>query len=95
MQIHTNVTLYGGEFLSEIEDCFEIANEKHIIDTWKVLTEHKNYDRFGYLVDLTNLEKSRFENLLWRIWYMKSNRKNKIDFTIEQRSLLTAPIVIV
>jgi hypothetical protein len=92
--MHNNVTLYGGEYLNEIEDCFDISDEKYIIDTWKVLTEYKNYDRFGYLNDLSNIKKSRFENLLWRTWFMKTNGKTKIDFAIDQRSLLSANIVV-
>lgn len=93
MQIHTNVTLYGGEFLDEVEDYFDISHEKYIIDTWKVLTEYKNYDRFGYLEDISKFKKNRFENLLWRSWFMTKNRKPKIDFRVKERSLLSGPIV--
>lgn len=80
MRIHTNTKLYGGEFLQEVENFFDLYNEKYIVDTWKVLVSYKNNDRFGYWDNLTDEKKSRFENVLWRRWHMTYNKSRKIDF---------------
>ena len=80
MRSHTNPKLYGGEFLTDIENYFDLNHEKYIVDTWKVLVNYKNHDRFGYWDSLSKQQKSRFENLLWRKWHMNFNQMQKIDF---------------
>lgn len=96
MRSHTNPKLYGGEFLTEVENYFDLDQEKYIVDTWKVLTCYKKHDRFGYWDNLTIQKKSRFENLLWRKWHMNFNRVNKIDFNMGliPQSSFTGQVVI-
>lgn len=96
MPNHTNIKLYGGEFLQYIQNSFDVKDEKHVIDTWKVLTNYKNYDKFGYWESSTQRKKSRLENLLWRKWHMNHNNSYKINFNMQsiQRSTLSGKIVV-
>lgn len=80
MRVHINTKLYGGEFLQDIENYFDLNDEKYIVDTWKVLVSYKRDDRFGYWETLTDKAKMRFENVLWRKWYMNYNKCSKINF---------------
>jgi hypothetical protein len=96
MRVHTNPRLYGGEFLNDIENYFDIYQQDYIINTWKVLVEHKSKDRFGYLGALTPNRKRRFENLLWRKWHMNSRGISKVYFNMGliPQSELAGPLVI-
>lgn len=97
MRVHINTKLYGGEFLQDIENYFDLHNEKYIVDTWKVLVSYKKHDRFGYWEDLTDEKRMRFENVLWRKWHMNYNNSEKIDFDMGLISVsrFTGRIVIV
>jgi hypothetical protein len=97
MRVHTNPRLYGGEFLNEVENYFDIYDQNCVIDTWKVLVEHKSNDRFGYLSTLTDNKKRRFENLLWRKWHMHSRGMTKFHFDMGfiPQSELTGPLVLI
>ena len=97
MRFHTNPRLYGGEFLNELENYFDVYDQDYVIDTWKVLVEHKYRDRFGYLDTLTPNKKRRFENLLWRKWHMNSKGMLKITFDMGliPHSELSGPLVII
>lgn len=96
MRVHNNTKLYGGEFLNNVEDLFSVKEDKHIIDTWKVLINYKNYDKFGYWDQYSLTNKKRLENLLWRKWYMKTQDINKICFDMEfiPRSILNGRLVL-
>jgi hypothetical protein len=92
-----NITLYGGEFLKDLEDFFDIdIKYQYVIDTWKTLKKYKKNDQFKYLQNMTKNEKIRYENILWRKWYMKNNNKDVINFDMDiyPRSKLQGRIVI-
>jgi hypothetical protein len=97
MRIHTNTKLYGGDFLQDVENFFDLHNEKYIIDTWKVLVSHKKHDRLGYWDELSDEKKSRYENVLWRKWHMNSKNSSRIDFDMGliPQSKFTGRIVII
>jgi hypothetical protein len=97
MHIHKNTKLYGGEFLQDVENYFDLHNEKYIIDTWKVLVSYKKHDPFRYWDNLTHSKKSRFENVLWRKWHMNASKCQKINFNMGSIpvSKFTGQIVIV
>jgi hypothetical protein len=93
--LYTNVKLYGNEYINHDQEYsyfdFLVLKPEITIDTWKNLIFNKhNYNKN----DTTKIK--RYENILWRTWFMKKNNKQKIKFNsnINYINNLNGPIVL-
>lgn len=71
----TNVKLYGTLHTNQDYDYFSSDVNEYVIDTWKLLVYYKNNKS-----DFSQSRLQRYENILWRRWYMNRNRKSKYIF---------------
>lgn len=94
--LYTNVKLYGNEYINHdrVYSYFDFLSFKQdiTIHTWKNLIFNKNSN---VNKNYTNKIK-RYENILWRTWFMKQNNKKKIKFNsnINYINNLYGPIVL-
>lgn len=96
--LYTNIKLYGNEYLDkDIEYSYFdllLQNCEILVNTWKNIVFNKKSNR-NY--NKTNSIKiKRYENILWRTWFMKQNNKHKIKFNtnINYINILKGPILI-
>jgi hypothetical protein len=96
--LYTNVKLYGNEYINHDRaySYFDFLSFKQdiTIHTWKNLVFNKNTNSNNNKNETNKIK--RFENILWRTWFMKQNNKKKIRFNsnINYINNLYGPIVL-
>ena len=92
-----NATLYAANF-NRNTDYFNVLEEDtiDIINTWKFIAANKHHDELGYLARHTSHKVSRFENILWRAWFIKFKNLQKIDYVsgLPVRTILVGPFAL-
>lgn len=96
--LYTNIKLYGNEYLDNDTQYsyFDLLlqNSEILVNTWKNIVFNKksniNYNKTN------SIKIKRYENILWRTWFMKQNNKHKIKFNtnINYINILKGPILI-
>lgn len=96
--LYTNIKLYGNEYLDNDTQYsyFDLLlqNSEILVNTWKNIVFNKksniNYN------NTNSIKIKRYENILWRTWFMKQNNKHKIKFNtnINYINILKGPILI-
>jgi hypothetical protein len=93
--LYTNIKLYGNEYIdNDIKySYFDLSLYKSeiLINTWKNIVFNKTHNKTR-----NNIKIKRYENILWRTWFMKQNNKHKIKFNtnINYINVLKGPILI-
>lgn len=96
--LYTNIKLYGNEYLNnEIQYSYFdllLQNCEILINTWKNIVFNKKSNINYYKTNIVKIK--RYENILWRTWFMKQNNKHKIKFdtNINYINILKGPILI-
>ncbi len=103
--LYTNIKLYGNEYIdNDIKySYFDLSLYKSeiLINTWKNIVFNKthnnnNNNNNNNNKTRNNIKIKRYENILWRTWFMKQNNKHKIKFNtnINYINVLKGPILI-
>lgn len=93
--LYTNIKLYGNEYIDNDTQYsyFDLSLQKSeiLINTWKNIVFNKTSN-----TNYNNIKIKRYENILWRTWFMKQNNKHKIKFdtNINYINILKGPILI-
>ena len=93
--LYTNIKLYGNEYINPdyVYSYFDflLLKQEITVDTWKHLIFNKNNKTNNISINKIK----RYENLLWRTWFMQQNNKTKIQFNsnINYINNLYGPIV--
>ena len=92
--LYTNIKLYGYLYEdTELREYSNLDDDNTIIDTWKFLIYNKNKYT---LEDKKYISKiPRYENMIWRRWYMNKKKCDKINFTsgVDSKNNLQGPVV--
>lgn len=103
----TNIKLYGDIYKDRENKHsyfdFLYYNPNIVINTWKNLIFNKSKNEYNCKqtastnIHTNNIKKIRYENALWRTWFMQKFNKKKIKFTYNNihSNILQGPVVLI
>ena len=94
--LYTNIKLYGYLYEElELKEYKKLDNERVIVDTWKFIIYNKNKETIENKKYISKIP--RYENMIWRKWYMNENKCNKINFATgtDLKNNLYGPVILI